>query len=205
MTMIEIKKYDVAYYAGGKNAAGYPYRAIIGLRNEEDGLIGAAYFHHNASTLPVSRTEDVHEWFEEVHKWLAYAGLALIALHVAGALKHHFDGHRLRRLPDAARPHRRGARRLFDGDVPGARAADLDSVRRLCLDAVCYRRPGAGRARQRPGHWNRGEVNFTRFCSWTAGCSTAAAACSVAGFSASSTRISYFNRACCKRRSRARP
>ena len=44
--------------------------------------------------LPVSRTEDVHEWFEEVHKWLAYAGLALIALHVAGALKHHFDGHR---------------------------------------------------------------------------------------------------------------
>lgn len=56
MPIIEIKKYDVAYYAGGKNAAGYPYRAIIGLRNEEDGLIGAAYFHHNASTLPVADT-----------------------------------------------------------------------------------------------------------------------------------------------------
>ena len=32
MSIIEIKKYDVAYYAGGKNLAGYPYRAIIGLR-----------------------------------------------------------------------------------------------------------------------------------------------------------------------------
>ena len=46
----------VAYYAGGKNAAGYPYRAIIGLRDDSDGLIGAAYFHHNATTLPVTDT-----------------------------------------------------------------------------------------------------------------------------------------------------
>ena len=44
--------------------------------------------------LPVSRAKDVHELFEEVHELLAYAALALIALHVAGALKHHFDGHR---------------------------------------------------------------------------------------------------------------
>ena len=56
MAIIEIKKYDVAYYAGGKNAAGYPYRAIIGLRDDSDGLIGAAYFHHNATTLPVTDT-----------------------------------------------------------------------------------------------------------------------------------------------------
>lgn len=54
--MIEIKKYDVAFYAGGQNAAGYPYRAIIGLRNDEDGLIGAAYFHRDAKTLPVTDT-----------------------------------------------------------------------------------------------------------------------------------------------------
>lgn len=27
----EIKKYDVAYYGGGKNTTGYQYRAIIGL------------------------------------------------------------------------------------------------------------------------------------------------------------------------------
>lgn len=56
MPTIEIKKYDVAYYAGGQNAAGYPYRAIIGLRNESDGLIGAAYFHRHTSTLPVADT-----------------------------------------------------------------------------------------------------------------------------------------------------
>ena len=54
MPIIEIKKYDVAYYAGGQNAAGYPYRAIIGLRNEDNGLIGAAYFHRDARTLPVA-------------------------------------------------------------------------------------------------------------------------------------------------------
>lgn len=44
--------------------------------------------------LPVPRTEDAHELWEEIHALLAYLGLALIALHVAGALKHHFDGHR---------------------------------------------------------------------------------------------------------------
>jgi cytochrome b561 len=46
------------------------------------------------AALPVSRGEDTHELWEEVHELLAYAALALIALHVAGALKHHFDGHR---------------------------------------------------------------------------------------------------------------
>ncbi len=57
MALREVKKYDVAYYAGGKNAAGYPYRAIIGLRDDSDVLIGAAYFHHNATTMPVGDTE----------------------------------------------------------------------------------------------------------------------------------------------------
>jgi hypothetical protein len=52
MAIVEIKKYDVAYYAGGRNAAGYPYRAIIGLRDDSDKLIGAAYFHQNSSTMP---------------------------------------------------------------------------------------------------------------------------------------------------------
>jgi hypothetical protein len=59
MAMIEIKRYDVAYYAGGKNAGGYPYRAIIGLRNESDSLVGAAYFHHNATTMPMADTQKV--------------------------------------------------------------------------------------------------------------------------------------------------
>lgn len=57
MAIIEIKKYDVAYYAGGKNAAGYPYQAIIGLRDDNDKLIGAAYFHHTPTTMPVADTQ----------------------------------------------------------------------------------------------------------------------------------------------------
>ena len=37
-TIFEIKKYDVSYYAGAKNVRGYPYRAIIGLRDESDAF-----------------------------------------------------------------------------------------------------------------------------------------------------------------------
>jgi hypothetical protein len=48
----EIKKYDVAYYGGGKNATGYPYRAIIGLRRDDGSLIGGAYFHRDPATMP---------------------------------------------------------------------------------------------------------------------------------------------------------
>ena len=50
----EIKEYDVTYYAGGANASNYEYRAIIGLRWEDGSLIGAAYFHRDATTLPGS-------------------------------------------------------------------------------------------------------------------------------------------------------
>jgi hypothetical protein len=57
MSLMEIKKYDVAYYAGGKNVAGYPYRAIIGLRDDNDALIGAAYFHHNTTSMPIADTQ----------------------------------------------------------------------------------------------------------------------------------------------------
>jgi hypothetical protein len=56
MAIFEIKKYDVAYYAGAKNVAAYPYRAIIGLRDENDALVGAAYFHHSTTTMPVADT-----------------------------------------------------------------------------------------------------------------------------------------------------
>jgi len=58
MAIIEIKKYDVAYYAGGNNAGGYAYRAIIGLRDDNNRLIGAAYFHHNSTTLPSGDTQN---------------------------------------------------------------------------------------------------------------------------------------------------
>jgi hypothetical protein len=57
MALKEIKKYDVALYAGGKNVGGYPYKAIIGLRDDSDVLIGAAYFHHNNSTMPNTDTQ----------------------------------------------------------------------------------------------------------------------------------------------------
>ncbi len=56
MAIIEIKKYDVAYYAGAKNIIAYPYQAIIGLRNDNNDLIGAAYFHHSTTTMPTADT-----------------------------------------------------------------------------------------------------------------------------------------------------
>ena len=57
--------------------------------------------------LPISREKDVHEAFEKVHELFGYAMLVLLALHVAGALKHHFQGHRHligRMAPWAGRP-----------------------------------------------------------------------------------------------------
>jgi hypothetical protein len=54
MAIVEIKKYDIAYYAGARNVVAYPYRAIIGLRDDNDNLLGAAYFHHSMTTMPVA-------------------------------------------------------------------------------------------------------------------------------------------------------
>ena len=51
-----------------------------------------AWLQSDATEVGFARS--FHEQFEEVHEYLAYIALALIALHVAGALKHHFDGHR---------------------------------------------------------------------------------------------------------------
>ncbi|TFI56585.1 cytochrome b [Sphingomonas parva] len=44
--------------------------------------------------LPISRSDDVHDLFEELHELLGLAMVGLLALHVAGALKHHLQGHR---------------------------------------------------------------------------------------------------------------
>lgn len=57
MAIREVKNYDVAYYAGAKNVSGHPYRAIIGLRDENNMLVGAAFFHHSPSTMPVADTQ----------------------------------------------------------------------------------------------------------------------------------------------------
>ena len=48
----EIKKYDIVYFGGGKNIKDYPYRAIIGLRRDDNSLIGGAYFHRDPETMP---------------------------------------------------------------------------------------------------------------------------------------------------------
>lgn len=44
--------------------------------------------------LPVSRSDDAHDLFEEAHELLAFLSIGLILLHLAGALKHHLQGHR---------------------------------------------------------------------------------------------------------------
>ena len=43
--------------------------------------------------LPVSSSRDAHEQFEGIHEILGKAMIGLLLLHVAGALKHHFEGH----------------------------------------------------------------------------------------------------------------
>lgn len=44
--------------------------------------------------LPLGGGEETHETMEKVHELLAYGMLGLIALHLLGAAKHHFEGHR---------------------------------------------------------------------------------------------------------------
>ena len=57
MPIKEIKNYVVAYYAGAKNLTGHRYRAIISFRGEDEELLGAAYFHHSAETMPNTDTQ----------------------------------------------------------------------------------------------------------------------------------------------------
>ena len=40
--------------------------------------------------LPVSRSEEAHDLFEDAHERIGKVTIALVLLHVAGALKHHF-------------------------------------------------------------------------------------------------------------------
>jgi cytochrome b561 len=43
--------------------------------------------------LPVGHGHDAHELWEQSHTIIGYAMLALLAMHIAGALKHVFEGH----------------------------------------------------------------------------------------------------------------
>jgi cytochrome b561 len=57
--------------------------------------------------LPIPRSKDARELFEEMHQLLGYAMLLLVVLHVGGALKHHLQGHR--HLIGRMAPWRRGS------------------------------------------------------------------------------------------------
>lgn len=58
--------------------------------------------------LPVSNSDGARTLYGELHEILGFLTIALIILHVAGALKHHFQGHRhlIGRMP--LRIYRRG-------------------------------------------------------------------------------------------------
>jgi cytochrome b561 len=61
--------------------------------------------------LPLPRSEDLSDWFGDAHELLIKAAYVLIALHVLGALKHHFmdrDGVLHRMLPIVPAPRRDG-------------------------------------------------------------------------------------------------
>jgi cytochrome b561 len=44
--------------------------------------------------LPVPSTDGARSLFADLHEMLGYLAIALIVLHVSGALKHHLQGHR---------------------------------------------------------------------------------------------------------------
>ena len=54
--------------------------------------VGLWYGLFGIAKLPAAA--ETHDLWEESHELLGYLMLALVVLHVAGALKHHFEGHR---------------------------------------------------------------------------------------------------------------
>jgi cytochrome b561 len=54
--------------------------------------VGLWYGLFDIARLPAAT--DTHDLWQEGHELLGYAMLALLLLHVAGALKHHLEGHR---------------------------------------------------------------------------------------------------------------
>jgi len=64
-------------------------------------------------------------------------------------------GHRLRQLPDLARPHRPGPGRLRDGALSAGSIGTVDPVRGLPVDRCGLRRHGPGRDWQRVGTGGR--------------------------------------------------
>jgi cytochrome b561 len=48
----------------------------------------------NVPALPVSHGDAAHDLYDTAHVFLGWAMLALVCLHIAGALKHQLEGHR---------------------------------------------------------------------------------------------------------------
>ena len=57
-TLTQVYRYDVSYYAGGKTE-GLRYQAMVGIRDENNKLIAATYFHNDGEveSPAVSKTE----------------------------------------------------------------------------------------------------------------------------------------------------
>jgi cytochrome b561 len=65
--------------------------------------VGLWYGLFDLPRLPAAK--ETHDLWEESHELLGYGMLVLLLLHVAGALKHHFEGHRhmIRRMSFGSR------------------------------------------------------------------------------------------------------
>ncbi|MBK8705008.1 MAG: hypothetical protein IPN33_16550 [Saprospiraceae bacterium] len=88
----EIKKYDVAYYGGGKNVNNYPYRAIIGLRREDGSLIGAAYFHRKPDTMPNTDSRGANGYVYIHYTWEDYPHVLDILRNEKPTISRYVDG-----------------------------------------------------------------------------------------------------------------
>ncbi|HZG08336.1 MAG TPA: cytochrome b [Allosphingosinicella sp.] len=64
------------------------------LLSSSNGRVTDYFGLFEVAPLPVPRSDDLNDLFEDLHEWLAKAVIGLVLLHVAGALKHHLQGHR---------------------------------------------------------------------------------------------------------------
>jgi cytochrome b561 len=76
------------------------YAMLIGIplsgwmMSSSGGRMTSFWGLFNIAPLPVPRSHDARELFEGAHEILAKVTIGLILLHVAGALKHHLEGHK---------------------------------------------------------------------------------------------------------------
>ncbi|QAY79642.1 cytochrome b [Sphingosinicella sp. BN140058] len=64
------------------------------LLSSSGGRVTSFFGLFDIAPLPIARRDDIRDMFEEAHELLAWSMIVLLTLHVAGALKHHLDGHR---------------------------------------------------------------------------------------------------------------